>query len=156
MGQILPLGLVSSKSRKSSKTNRILELGLQTRKNPRGLRAPKNQLLPLHLERRDIYCSGAGYFAGMGDGLVTVAGRVASRPVWVISPRYRKVVAATWSRPDGRYYLGGLNPHERYLVMVRDHHADYAPYAWDNLTPASDLSPLEQSAFAAELGLTRP
>lgn len=155
MNQVLPLGLVSSQPKAWVKHNRILPLGLITRPNPRGRIKAHHRLLPLHLETRDNYCSGAGYFAGMGDGLVTVAGRGAARPVWVIALRYPKIIRATWSRPDGRYYIGGLNPHERYLVLTRDHKGDYAPYAWDNLTPATDLTPAEQSAFYQELGFKR-
>lgn len=97
-------------------------------------------------------CYGAGYIAGTGDGVVTVAGVPSSRAVYLYALYQHKpmiLVAKKWSTEQGNYIFPNLDAKMRYLIMSRDLAPDglaqrYEPFAWDYLIPATDLTPIEQ------------
>lgn len=89
-----------------------------------------------------------GYIAGTGDGIVTVAGKPAARPIYLylVTSGMAKInlVARQVSSKDGHYMFTGLNPTKRYMVMARDHKYQYEPFVWDDIVPATDLNIEEQ------------
>lgn len=91
--------------------------------------------------------SGVGYIAGQADGVVTVAGKVASRAIYLYALYSYKpmvLVAKIWSTDAGNYIFANLDMSMRYLVMVRDYAGQYEPFAYDQVEPATDLTPHEQ------------
>lgn len=90
-----------------------------------------------------------GYIAGSGDGIVTVAGKPASRKIWLLNAQTLAVEQVITSLKNGHYMFLGLDPAEKYLVMVRDYKKEYEPFVWDDVTPADDLTIDEQMALQA-------
>lgn len=94
----------------------------------------------------DIYFAHrfAGYIAGAADGIVTVNGQPASRPIYLYEVSngisIMTLIARQTSLLNGRYLFMGLNPSKRYLVMARDHNKEYEPAVFDYVTPATDLT----------------
>lgn len=82
--------------------------------------------------------SGAGFIAGIGPGLVTVAGAPARRRVILYDKATDVIVARSWSNPDGTYRFDGLNPDRRYYVVAFDHQLVYNAVIRDNIKPATD------------------
>ena len=97
----------------------------------------------------DIYhaYSGQGYIGGAGDGIVTVQGKPASRKIWLLNARTMVVDQVVTSFKNGHYMFLGLNPDNRYLVMVRDYKKECEPFVWDDVAPANDLTLAEQEAL---------
>ena len=93
--------------------------------------------------------SRRGYIAGSGDGIVTVAGKPASREIWLLRASDLSVQQITASLPNGHYLFTGLNLTDEFLVMVRDYKKEYEPFAWDYVKPADDLTVVEQQALWA-------
>lgn len=96
-------------------------------------------------DRREF--NGKGYIAGTADGIVTVAGKAASRAICLYALYNYKpmvLVAKTWSTAQGNYMFSGLDTSMRYLVIVRDYAGRYEPFAWDQVEPATDLTLHEQ------------
>lgn len=89
----------------------------------------------------------SGYIAGSGDGIVTVAGKPASRKIWLLNAQTLSVESVQWSLSNGHYLFIGLDPTKKYLVMVRDYKKEYEPFVWDYVTPADDLTIAEQQAL---------
>lgn len=94
----------------------------------------------------------SSYIAGGGDGIVTVAGKPASRRVWLLNAQTLAIEAVQWSLSNGHYMFLGLDPDKRYLVMVRDLHPNgidqrFEPFVWDYVEPADDLTIAEQQAL---------
>lgn len=90
---------------------------------------------------------GIGYIAGTADGIVTVAGKAASRAIYLYAVYNYKpmvLVAKTWSTAQGNYMFASLDTSMRYLIMVRDYAGQYEPFAYDQVEPATDLTPHEQ------------
>lgn len=90
---------------------------------------------------------GAGYIAGTADGVVTVAGKAASRAIYLyVLHSFKPMVLAakTWSTAQGNYIFSNLDTSMRYLIMVRDYTGQYEPFAYDQVEPATDLTPHEQ------------
>lgn len=89
-----------------------------------------------------------GYIAGSGDGIVTINGTPASRPVFLyqVSGGMALIVlvARQASLSNGHYLFMGLDPAKRYLVMCRDSSKEYEPFCWDYVVPATDLTIAEQ------------
>lgn len=87
-----------------------------------------------------------GYIAGIGDGIVTVAGRADAREVLLMDANAQdyKFIARIWSLQSGHYMFTDLEPDKQYLVMARDYQKQYEPFAFDYVTPATDLTPDEQ------------
>ena len=81
-----------------------------------------------------------GYIAGTGLGIVTVAGKPASRVVHLFARGYGsqplELVGICVSKPDGSYRFDGLDVSRKYLVMASDHEMAYEPVGWDWITPA--------------------
>lgn len=88
-----------------------------------------------------------GYIAGASDGIVTVAGKPASRKIWLLNAQTLAVEQVITSLKNGHYMFLGLNPAKEYLVMVRDYKRELEPFAWDYVKPASDLTIAEQQAL---------
>lgn len=88
-----------------------------------------------------------GYIAGTGDGIVTVAGKPASRKIWLLSAQTMAVERVVTSLKNGRYVFLGLDPAKKYIVMVRDYKKEYEPFVWDHVIPADDLTIDEQQAL---------
>lgn len=93
------------------------------------------------------FAYGSGYIAGTADGIVTVAGKAASRAIYLYALYNHKPmesVAKNWSTAQGNYMFSGLDTNMRYLIMVRDYDGQYEPFAWDQVAPSTDLTPREQ------------
>lgn len=96
---------------------------------------------------------GNGYIAGTGNGVVTVGGVPAIRPVFLfcfeagnIVP---KLVAQVFSNKNGEYLFYHLDTNKKYTAMCRDLPPDginerYEPFCWDYVTPMMDLTLDEQ------------
>lgn len=95
--------------------------------------------------------SGLGYIAGSGDGIVTIQSKPKSRPIFLYESkggtRPPKLLAQQASLANGRYLFRGLDVNKKYLVMARDHKEQYEPVAWDFVSPATDLTLVEQQAL---------
>lgn len=91
----------------------------------------------------------SGYIAGSGDGIVTVAGQPASRKIWLLNAKTMEVEQVITSPKNGHYMFLGLNPDDKYMVMVRDYKKEFEPFAWDDVTPATDLMLDEQISMQA-------
>lgn len=103
-------------------------------------------ILQLSIVDRSNYF-GTGYIAGTADGIVTVAGKAASRAIYLYALYNHKpmvLVAKTWSTAQGNYMFANLDTSMRYLVMVRDYEEQYEPFAYDQVEPATDLTRHEQ------------
>lgn len=96
-----------------------------------------------------IVLAKSSYIAGGGDGIVTVAGKPASRRVWLLNAQTLAIEAVQWSLSNGHYMFLGLNPDKHYLVIVRDYKKECEPFVWDNVIPADDLTIDEQMALQA-------
>lgn len=88
-----------------------------------------------------------GYIAGANDGIVTVAGKPASRKIWLLDASTMAVEQVITSLKNGHYLFMGLDSDKKYLVMVRDYKKEYEPFAWDYIKPADDLTIGEQQAL---------
>ncbi len=88
-----------------------------------------------------------GYIAGRDDGIVTVVGKPASRHIYLLSADTLQVIQRVTSLNSGHYMFIGINTLQEYLVMVRDHKRELEPFAWDYVTPADDLTVVEQQAL---------
>lgn len=88
-----------------------------------------------------------GYIAGAGDGIVTVAGKPASRKIWLLNAQNLAVERVITSLKNGHYMFLGLDLDKKYMVMVRDYKKEYEPFVWDDVTPADDLTIGEQMAL---------
>ena len=96
-----------------------------------------------------VVLNGSGYIAGTGDGIVTVAGKPASRKIWLLNAQTLAVEQVITSLQNGHYLFMVLNPDKKYLVMVRDYKKEYEPFVWDDVIPADDLTIAEQQAQRA-------
>lgn len=84
---------------------------------------------------------GKGFFAGSvgGTGIVTVNGKPARRKILLLDQATYLFVRSTWSKHDGSYRIGNLDPTRQYMIMAVDNYdSHYRPVAWDKLTPALD------------------
>ena len=90
-----------------------------------------------------------GYIAGANDGIVTVAGKPASREIWLLGAATMAVEQVVTSLNNGHYMFLGLDPAKEYLVMARDYKKEYEPFVWDYVKPADDLTIAEQQALWA-------
>lgn len=91
--------------------------------------------------------SHSGYIAGAGDGIVTVAGKPASRKIYLLDTLTLAIERVQWSLSNGHYMFLGLDPNKKYMVMVRDYKKEYEPFVWDDVPPADDLTIDEQMAL---------
>lgn len=89
------------------------------------------------------------YIAGANDGIVTVAGKPASRKIWLLNAQTMAVEQVITSLKNGHYLFIGLDPDKKYLVMVRDYKKEFEPFVWDDLTATDDLTIDEQQALWA-------
>lgn len=91
----------------------------------------------------------SGYIAGANDGIVTVAGKPASRKIWLLDAKTMAVEQVITSLKNGHYLFMGLDPAKKHLVMVRDYKKEYEPFVWDDVTAADDLTIVEQQTLWA-------
>lgn len=91
----------------------------------------------------------SGYIAGAGDGIVTVAGKPASRNIWLLNAQTMVVEQVITSLKNGHYLFMGIDATKEYLVMVRDYKKEYEPFCWDHVKPADDLTVAEQQVLWA-------
>lgn len=87
----------------------------------------------------------SGYIAGSGDGIVTVRGVPSSRKLWLLDATTMLVEQANTSLNNGHYMFLGLNPLQKYVVIVRDFEPDGIRWTgeaaiWDYVEPATDLT----------------
>ena len=69
---------------------------------------------------------GAGYIGGDGPtGLVTFNSAPAAREVEVRHRLTRTLMATTFSKPDGTYRVGDLDPNDEFDVIARDYTGTY-------------------------------
>ena len=80
--------------------------------------------------------SGRGFIAGQGDGVVTVAGATASRPVIVFDKTSFKPLARTVSDTDGTYRIIGIDENRKVFVVAFDPSGQFNAVIRDNITPA--------------------
>lgn len=83
--------------------------------------------------------TNTNYIAGIGNGIVTVDGMPASRDISLLDAVTLGVIKKTTSRSDGHYVFLNLELDREYLVMVRDYKKEFEPFAWDYVSPATDL-----------------
>lgn len=93
--------------------------------------------------------NGAGYIAGAAEGIVTVRGKAAKREVLLMDANSRdyQFVGRIWSDDNGHYMFTDLDPDKQYLIMARDYNKEFEPFAYDYVTPATDVTPDEQHAL---------
>ena len=100
------------------------------------------------LPRRVFAPTETGYVAGTADGIVTVNGQPASRPIYLYEVgngiSLMTLVARQASLANGHYIFIGLDPNKQYLIMARDSNKEYEPAVWDYVTPARDLTLQQQ------------
>lgn len=78
-----------------------------------------------------------GYFAGTGEGIVTVGGQPAQRRLIVLTADgYFDIVTSAISASSGHYIVWGLDPDKEYILMARDHRKHYEPVVYDWIRPA--------------------
>ena len=82
--------------------------------------------------------SGRGFIAGQGDGLVTVSGVTASRPVVVFDKKSLIPLAKTVSSTDGTYSIAGINANRKVFVVAFDPSGQFNAVIRDNITPATE------------------
>lgn len=90
-----------------------------------------------------------GYIAGTADGIVTVNSKPARREILLMdanSQDYR-FVRRVWSMDNGHYMFTDLDPDKQYLIMARDYNKEFEPFAYDYVTPATDITPDAQHAL---------
>ena len=80
--------------------------------------------------------SGRGFISGQGEGLVTVAGAAASRPVVVFDKKTLLPVIQVSSAEDGTYLARGLDPNRKFVVVAFDSSGQFNAVIRDNITPA--------------------
>ena len=98
---------------------------------------------------------GSGYIAGTSDGIVTVNGQPAIRPIYLFDfSSYQSpiLVARIFSDSKGRYIFKHLDVTKKYMVMCRDfapntNEQRFEPVVWDYVTPATDLTVQQQQAL---------
>lgn len=89
-----------------------------------------------------------GYIAGGGDGIVTAGNAPVARSILCMrAADGYTIVASVSSLDNGHYLIPELDPNQNYLVICRDHEKQYEPTAYDNVTPATDLTFAEQQAL---------
>lgn len=90
-----------------------------------------------------------GYIAGTGDGILTVNAIPARREVLLMDANSKdyKFIGRVWSNAGGHYMFTNLDPDKEYLVMARDYKKQFESFAYDYVTPATDLTPDEQRAL---------
>ena len=86
---------------------------------------------------------GSGYIAGVGDGIVTVQGKPASRKIWLLNAQSLAIEQVITSLSNGHYMFMGLDPNKRYTMIVRDFEPDGIKWtgesvAWDYINPMND------------------
>lgn len=101
---------------------------------------------------KDLFHGGSAYFAGMGEGILTVAGKPARREIWLIALKNYRLIRRCWSEQDGSYFFAYLDPRQKYMLLARDYTAQYAPFAWDHLLPATEMSAREQKQHLQQQG----
>lgn len=94
----------------------------------------------------DLYIgiSNDAYIAGTQDGIVTVGGQPARRDIIVFNADSLAVIVRSHSLENGHYLITGLDPNKRYLLLCRDYKGEYEPCAYDLVSPAHDLTFVEQ------------
>lgn len=85
---------------------------------------------------RPIQDLGSGYLAGQGDGIVTVAGARASRPITVLAASSMRIVARTRSDDLGNWRVDNLNADRKYIVIAVDTQRQFNAVIRDNIQPA--------------------
>lgn len=90
-----------------------------------------------------------GYIAGAADGIVTVQSKPAAREILLMDANSRdyQFVGRVWSDDNGHYMFTDLDPDKQYLIMARDYNKEFEPFAYDYVTPATDITPAEQHAL---------
>lgn len=98
---------------------------------------------------RCVHQPRLGYIAGAADGIVTVRGKPVRREIFLMDANSRdyQFVGRVWSMDNGHYMFTDLDPDKQYLIMARDYNKEFEPFAYDYVTPATDITPAEQHAL---------
>ena len=98
------------------------------------------QAVDIGMTRR-AYAPMIGYIAGSGDGLFTLNGTPAVGEILCMDATgsYQFIYRGS-SFKNGHWLIDELDPNRTYLVMGRDYNREYEPFAWDYVTPATDLT----------------
>lgn len=97
---------------------------------------------------------GAGYLAGTDEGIVTAGGTPAVRRVYLYYNH--RLIRETTSNAEGHYAFLCLDPQREYLIMARDWMRHYEPVAYDNVRPATNITPQEQWRLWQSWRTTQP
>lgn len=96
-----------------------------------------NQLNDVVSKRTNF--GGTGFISGQIPGIVTVDGASAVREIELRSRSNRKLIATTWSKPDGTYRFNDLSLNDEFDLIARDHQRVYsdvivpAVFAWPHV-----------------------
>ncbi len=99
---------------------------------------------------------GPGYFAGTGDGIVTIDrddgnGKVPiAREITCFNAQTLEVVRKVWSFDNGHYIVPNLSTDYQYLLILRDYNDEFAPFGYDFYTPETTLTYAEQQTLLAQ------
>lgn len=102
---------------------------------------PTARLITIPTYHPDLVYGGNGFIAGSLpendlDGRVTKQGEPTVARVTAFHRRVMRVVAETWSEPDGTYRLENLDPAQDYVVIAWDHTGEYNAVIRDRVRPA--------------------
>lgn len=108
-----------------------------------------NRAIAVPLTIVDRVPDGLAYIAGTGDGIVTVRGKPAAREILLMDANSAdyQFLGRIWSDDNGRYMFTDLDPDKQYLIIARDYNKEFEPFAYDYVTPATDITPDEQRAL---------
>lgn len=80
--------------------------------------------------------TGRGYFAGEGDGIVTVGLMPARRRIFCFDEQTMRCVRDVYSNAeDGTYRIDNLDETRTYMLVGYDNHGKFHPEAWSGMLP---------------------
>ena len=88
-----------------------------------------------------------GYIAGIDDGILTVGGVAAARRMYLFNAVTMAIESINHSLDSGHYLIMNLDASKTYLVLAVDSRKEYEPFAWDAVSPSTNLTLIEQQAL---------
>lgn len=87
----------------------------------------------------DVSLSNLAYIGGSGNGILTVLGKPASKPIYLMDAGNMALISQTRSMSNGHWFFLKLTPDKEYIIIARDDKKEYEPFIWDYVKPATDL-----------------